>query len=1516
MCLALITALCSLAQPTISSFTPTSGAIGTPVTITGTNFSSTAANNIVYFGAVKGNVTAASATSLTVTVPPGANSDRITVTTGNLTAWSAKPFSITFPAGVLRDYSSFGDNQDVNTGVRPYGLAIADLDGDGKADIAAANSGVPLSTFAVLRNTSTTGTVSFAAKINYSTFEFPYSIAAGDLDGDGKKDLAVTAISGNGSITIFKNNSTTGNISLSKAASYSTGFSPYKVVIADIDLDGKADLITSNYVSNSISVFLNTSTGGTISFAAKTDFTTNLAPYSVCVADFDGDGKPDMAASNQLSNTISLFRNTSTPGSISFAAKTEVNAGSSPFGITTGDIDEDGKPDIAFVNNGDVTASVIKNISTPGTISFSARTNYSLSSSTQGPYDVVLSDVDGDGKPDMTVTGPVSLISVFKNASTSGNILFNTVFFYSASSPYHAGYGDFDGDGKADLAVSNFIGNTVTVLRNRVNEPFISSFTPTEGSNGTIVTIIGNNFTGTTGVSFGGVAASSFTVDDATTITAVVGNGASGEVKITTPYGIARLDGFTYVTPPTITNFTPKSMGAGGLVTITGTSFIHVTGVSFGGVPAEHILVNSSTKITATVAEGGATGAVEVSTTSGTASMPGFTFIPKPVITSFTPGTGGTGTSIVITGTNLTGASSVLIGGVAATSVTVNSPTSITAVVGEGASGSLIVTTPGGKDTSDTYFSFPPPTITSFTPASGVVGSTVTITGANFRPTLAGNIVYFGATKATVTAASTTSLTVKVPDGATFVPLTVTVNNQTAFANKPFNTTFPDAGAGITDNTFGWKRGPATGGETKKIIIQDMDGDGRPDLVYHNNSSGGISILKHNTVTQTLGFSAYIDVINGLWGVAVTMTVGDVNGDGKPDIIVSYGTQVYVYRNTSVPNGISFAAPVAFLSTIESRGVTIADMDGDARADIIVTGSDFNLSNPSVSIYRNIGFGDSLEFAAPVNFDPGILLYGIHVADFDGDGKPDVAGNSASNTGVVSVLRNTSTTGTISLAPYMHIPTGNATFEMAIADFNGDNKPDIVASNYYDSSFYIVKNNSISGNLAFAAAVPTLLHKAINHIITGQLDGDGKPDIVVVDEINKQLCLFRNTSTAATISFAASVNLQPKLTFNFIRQTYIGDLDGDQKPDIVATHASDAYVSIFRNQSGEKLITVCAGMDTTLTAGTGSSYQWQVQLNASSSFTNVPNNTVYSGATTASLHITNISTAMNGYMFRCVVDGVNGITHNLVVNASKTTSAKAAAPATACGNTTFSVNFTSNNTPVNSTIELWENTNGGAFSKAASQTFSASPVKFDVTVAGSATKKYFFTITPPASEACTLPGKSDTVQTEVSLLAAPAFTATGFTLNITNPDASIAYAWQLLSNGVWADVVPASTGSSHKVMVPGNYRLKAVKGNCTAYSASLNVVTTGINPVTPQSAGISLYPNPTAGQLIIDTLKLSDKWQTLDIYHANGKRVITGYTISNQTIVNLNIGRLSPGVYFAVLRRKSGAPVMIKFIKE
>ena len=460
-------ALITNAQPTISSFSPSSGAIGTTVTINGTNFNATPANDIVYFGGVKAVVSAATTTSLTVTVPLGADYEYISVTnfTTNLTTYSNTPFHVTFGCNVSISSSSFAPKVDFTPGAHPVGIALGDVDGDGKLDIVIANA--LDNTVSILRNTSTTGTPSFAAKVDFAVGTYPYAVALGDLDGDGKLDLA-TANGTSNDMSVLRNTSTVGAVSFTTQIVYAGGTEPYSIAIGDLNADGKPDIAIANFnTPGLVSVYKNMSTLGSLSFSPKADFATGGHPKSIAIADIDGDGKPDLTSANynSSSNSISILRNTCSSGTISFATNVDFSTGANPYAVAVGDLDGDGKPDIAVPNNGATTLSVFRNTSTVGSVSLAAKVDYVTGSS---PVAVVIDDLDGDGKLDIGVANQFgNTVSLYENTCSVGTISFSPkVDFATSGVPYSLAIGDLDGDQRPDFATADASANLVSTLRN------------------------------------------------------------------------------------------------------------------------------------------------------------------------------------------------------------------------------------------------------------------------------------------------------------------------------------------------------------------------------------------------------------------------------------------------------------------------------------------------------------------------------------------------------------------------------------------------------------------------------------------------------------------------------------------------------------------------------------------------------------------------------------------------------------------------------------------------------------------------------------------------------------------------------------------------------------------------------------------------------------------------------------------------------------------------------------------
>lgn len=450
--------------PTITSISPAAGPVGTTVTITGTNFNTFFAQNVVRFGGMAATITDATTTSLTVIVPFGAMYGPVAVTTNGLTAYSSIPFVPSFASSVSIDATSFAPKSDLTTGTVPYSVTSGDLDGDGRADLIVANKNSNSISF--YRNTSVAGNISFASRIDSTLSGQPQCVAVADIDGDGALDVLAANYTGT-SLSVFRNISTSGTIALANQIVLSTGASSNSIAIGDIDGDGKPDIVTTYNSSSYVAVLRNLSTPGNISFAGFTTFLTASSPFSVAINDIDGDGKPDIVtANNTATNTVSVLRNTSTIGAISFAAFVQFQTGSYPQSVTVGDINEDNKPDVMTVSyNTPGSVSILRNTSSVGTISFATRVD-----STTGPSPsfVTMGDMDGDGKPDL-VAANGGTVSILKNMTTGGSVSFaQKVDFGTGSNPCSVVLCDLDNDGKSDISVANYSSNTVSILRNTV----------------------------------------------------------------------------------------------------------------------------------------------------------------------------------------------------------------------------------------------------------------------------------------------------------------------------------------------------------------------------------------------------------------------------------------------------------------------------------------------------------------------------------------------------------------------------------------------------------------------------------------------------------------------------------------------------------------------------------------------------------------------------------------------------------------------------------------------------------------------------------------------------------------------------------------------------------------------------------------------------------------------------------------------------------------------------------------
>jgi hypothetical protein len=317
-----------------------------------------------------------------------------------------------------------------------------------------------------------------------------------------------------------------------------------------------------------------------------------------------------------------------------------------------------------------------------------------------------------------------------------------------------------------------------------VAPPAVTAVSASAGplAGGTSVTITGVALTNASAVLFGTTAATSFTVNSGTAITAVAPAGiGTVDVTVTAPGGTSTTtsaDHYTYLAVPTVTAINPNhgSLSGGTSVSITGTGFTDTSAVYFGTNAATSFNDNSTTSITAVAPAGTGTVDVAVTTpggTSTTSSADHFSYVVVPGVSSLSPNAGPltSGTSVTITGTNFTNATAVTFGSTSAASYSINSATSITAVAPAESAGTVnvTVTASGGTSTTDTGDEFTylgTPTVTEVNPGTGSTsgGTSVTITGTSLLNTSA---VSFGSTPATsFSLNSNTSITAVAPAGS------------------------------------------------------------------------------------------------------------------------------------------------------------------------------------------------------------------------------------------------------------------------------------------------------------------------------------------------------------------------------------------------------------------------------------------------------------------------------------------------------------------------------------------------------------------------------------------------------------------------------------------------------------------------------------------------------------------------------------------------------------------------------
>lgn len=725
--------------------------------------------------------------------------------------------------------------------------------------------------------------------------------------------------------------------------------------------------------------------------------------------------------------------------------------------------------------------------------------------------------------------------------------------------------------------------------------------------------------------------------------------------------------------------------------------------------------------------------------------------------------------------------------------------------------------------------SAPPPQINSLSAIAAPPGSTITISGANFSSTPGNQSVWFGQAKATVNNASTTSLEVVVPIGASYDQISIALNGNVIYSKDFFTPTF-SGGSPFTAASFA-SAFERTVNTANAVEVCDFDVDGKVDIISDNNSS--LAILRNVGTTGTIDATTFAATTT-LGTSGGLMRKGDFDADGKPDLVITTNMTRNI-SNVALPNPIAFDI---YLGRDQNNpGATdfanFRDMNNDGKIDVTFTGN----AVPALYVQGNQARADGFTtsgnatstFLQNVNFSRGSTGGSVAVADFDGDGFNDaVTCNPTTNN--LSLFRNQQLTLPMSSALFnagVTITAGNTPSRIAAADFDLDGKPDLVVTNNVNSTaatISVFRNTSTVGTMSFARQDFQAALAPVD-VAVADMDGDGKVDIVVSNQNSNSFSIFRNLSTTGVLdvnSFAAKVDYT---VASAPRALAVGDVDGDLRPDVIITRNTPLAVVVYKNamplgpiisitqQPGNA--TACENGTVSYTvAATGANnlvYAWQKFNTTNSAFENLTASATVTGVNTSTLTITSIAASMNGDTYRCRVTG-DGAAEKFSDQATLTTSAAPAAPttsgATACKGSSLTLSAAGS---TDGNYRWFDSPTGQPINDAVNSTL-VTPVIFTTTTFYAAAVNSIGCVSARTAAVAT-----------IAPITKPTITSAGTMLcgvnavKISGPAGFSAYNW---SNGASTQEIDVSFTGSYSLIVSD-------ANGCQSLSSDPIVVTTG-----------------------------------------------------------------------------------------
>jgi hypothetical protein len=891
----------------------------------------------------------------------------------------------------------------------------------------------------------------FASKLDYATDTGPTSLAVGDINSDGRLD-AVTANNYDNSVAVLLG-TPSGGFGPKTTLAASAG----RLLLADVSGDGQLDIIISRFFSVTLLKSL-----GNGQFAAPATYSVGMGvERSVAAGDVNGDGKQDLVTADNDATTLSVLLGT---GGGAFGPRATYGVPYSPQSVVLYDANQDGRLDI-IVATDNQKLFMLLGLSTGG---FGTASLLASLPATQ----LLLVDVTGDGRLDLVLPSGAAL-AVLPGLATGG---FGAALVYSTQVALErVALGDVTGDGLQDI---------VTYPSARFPTPSLT----------TTVTVLPALATGGYGLAasypVGNIPADIVLgdVNQDGHLDILAANAGSNSVSV--------LRATVANAAPIISSFTPTSGVVGSTVTLTGTGLTNTTAVTFTGAAGTPIsttgflLNGAGTEITSIrVPAGATTGVLRVTTPYGTAStsalaVPNFTVRSAFQLVAASPVRNGLG-----------------VGPVKLTfdQVPVAASASGIRLLSRRYKGRRLLGTPvvNGQELTVPLAAgnfLPGETIQVLVPAA-----LESSTGARL------NAVTYQFTVATAPAAGAFSPATNYPIGGTPTYLTTADLNEDglldlvalASTGCAVRLGLPGGGFGaLTTYTVNANSRPLTNG-----ILADLDEDGHLDFV---TASGYLPGQVGGSFGPQIDLATHPD--------ARYIAVGDVNNDGRPDILTANpGIATSTVSVLLAQTGGGWGPYVNYGADAGPTSVNLGDVNNDNYPDLIATSS--SISNADVSVWLGNGLGG---FAARTDYPTGGIPTEVHLADVNEDGRLDLL---TSNTGSFSILLGLSTGGFALKRDYASDIFGSLftlSACLALGDVNGDGHLDAVTAGANPAIW--VRLGQGNGLFGAYTAYPS---GQLGGLVLGDFTGDSRLDVAGVNRGTENFVVLSGLAATPVLSSIA-----------------------------------------------------------------------------------------------------------------------------------------------------------------------------------------------------------------------------------------------------------------------------------------------------------------------------------------------------------------------------------------------------------